>query len=67
MSVPIWKIHDKFGSYWKEYKKSDIDKVCNSIIRLSGIKKKGDAVNQVRNHWSTICNFLINWEGKKNV
>ena len=58
----IQKVHSKFLSYWPEYERRDLLDVCTSIIKLMGRKVK-QPINQVRNDWSGVCNFLIQWEG----
>lgn len=62
--MQAWKIHNRFRSYWPEYKNKDINKVCKSIIDQMGIKNKKDNLTTIKNHWADVCNFLIKWEGR---
>lgn len=63
--METYKLHDKFKSYWPEYEKKDIAKVCGHLVKLAGLKLKVEPITTVKNNWSAVCNFLINWEGKK--
>jgi len=59
------QLHDKFKSYWPEYEKREIAKVCGCLVRVAGLSKKLDPITTVKISWGTVCNFLINWEGKQ--
>lgn len=63
--MDTFKLHDKFKHYWPEYEKKDIAKVCGCLVRLAGLSKAKDPITTVKNKWSTVCNFLINWEGNE--
>ncbi len=59
------KVHEKFQSYWVEYKHSEILIVCKCLCDLVGLKHKGNPLNVVKGNWAKICNFLIQWNGTK--
>jgi len=63
--IETYKLHEKFKSYWPEYEKKDIAKVCGILVKLAGLGKEKDPITTVKNKWPAVCNFLINWEGKK--
>jgi len=63
--IPVWKLHQKFNSYWKYYKHKDLFEVCKSLCKLCQLKLKDGSINTVRNNWAKVCSFLIEWEGKK--
>jgi hypothetical protein len=55
------KIHDRFSKkFGKEYQRSDIHRVCAFFLKQIG-KPEKDAINSVKKHWGTICNFLNQW------
>lgn len=60
--IPMWKVHKKFGYYWKEYQWNDVDQVCTALLRLMN-KGFNNPIATVRNNWSSVCNYLIQWEG----
>jgi Pyruvate/2-oxoacid:ferredoxin oxidoreductase delta subunit len=58
-------MHRKFNSYWKEYERKDLLNICWAICKDGNIKIKGNnAIEAVKNNWSKVCNFLIQWEGR---
>lgn len=59
------KLHSKFKSYWTEYEKKEIAKVCGCLVKLAGLGKEKDPITTVKNNWAIVCNFLITWEGKQ--
>lgn len=60
--IPTNKIHDKFRSYWPEYKNKDITIVCKAILKEMGRAIK-NPIEAVKREWGAVCKFLIQWEG----
>ena len=61
--MKVYAMHNRFKNYWSEYENKDIYKVCEVMCRAL----KAGKVNHIewcKRHWSQVCNFLIQWEGK---
>jgi len=56
-------IHEKFKSYWKDYKNSDLHNVCKAILKEMG-RPITNPLEAVRREWGAVCKFLYNWEGE---
>lgn len=50
-------IHEKFRSYWKDYKNSDLQNVCKAILKEMG-RPITNPLEAVRREWGAVCKFL---------
>lgn len=60
----VHQLHRKLRFHFKDYENKDVMKICNKIAKELKLKGK-NPYEAVSNNWSQICQFLINWTGKK--
>lgn len=64
MKTNKYYINSKFRYYWEDFDDSELFKVCNALVKLIPLKFDQNSFNTVKKHWSQVCEFLKNWEGK---
>lgn len=57
-------IHERFRSYWPDYKNADLQNTCKAILKEMGRPIK-NPVESVKREWGSVCNFLNNWNGER--
>lgn len=61
--ITTGRIHQHFERRYKdEYNRSDLSLLAKWLVKSVGMKLKGDGIDQLKNHWSKIMQWLHDWE-----